>query len=219
MAASKRGIVFDFDGVIVDSWELHQQAWDAVLRSYGHRFTEDADRKTLGMSVSQTAEVLTRDLGLKVLPDELAKLKYQKFAEGAGRLKLMVGAQDALKRMCEAYPVGIVSLHQGKVVTDLLDRFNLSNQATVILTGDDTKEDGLEELLRTVAGELGTDLDQMVMIDDSRHGILAAKRIAMKAIAFDSHPKHEIDYTMADAQIRSLDELMPELVSQVLAAA
>jgi beta-phosphoglucomutase-like phosphatase (HAD superfamily) len=55
------------------------------------------------------------------------------------------------------------------------------------------------------------------MVDDSRNGLLAAERAGMKSVAFDSHAEHDVDYSMADAVITSLDELVPELVNSVLA--
>lgn len=215
---AKRAVIFDFDGVIADSWKLHESCWREVLKRHDATLDDDAIVKAVGWNSLETARELIKEADIKAQAEELADEKVALFLERAAKeLPVMPGAVDALNRLKPEFQVAVTAGRAKKLVAKALEQFGLGDVPDLVLTSDDMKaEDELDDLLGLAAERLGLKPGHCVLVDDSRNGILAAKRVGMETIAFDSNPKHEIDYSMADAQIGSLDELQPELVNQVI---
>jgi HAD superfamily hydrolase (TIGR01509 family) len=218
--AGKRAVIFDFDGVLADSWSLHEAAWREVLAQYPAGNFDQALARTIGWTSLESAELLAEECGLKIAPAELAAAKDELFlAQAAEHLKPLVGVSGALDRLRGAFTLAVSSTLGHEVVNAFLAKFSLASSFATVITSDRLAvEQEFDDLLGAIADELELEPSRIVLIDDSRNGILAAKRVSMNAIAFDSNPKHEIDFSMADAQIQSLDELIPELINQVVAS-
>lgn len=218
-AAKKRAVVFDFDGVVADSWKLHESAWQQVLKRHGATLDPDAIEKAVGWTSRETAQVLAKDLDLPVsakeLGNEKSALMMQRFTK---EMPVMPGIVPAIKRLSADFILAVTAGRTERLVQPALEQYGLGNAFELVLTRDDRKEgEELDDLLAKVPKHCKIKPDQCAVIDDSRNGLLAAERAGMKSIAFDSHPKYKVDYSMADAVITSLDELVPELVNSVLA--
>jgi HAD superfamily hydrolase (TIGR01509 family) len=217
--AKQRAVIFDFDGVIADSWKLHESAWRKVLKDHKAKLDDDAFRKALGWNTLETAKTIAAEAGLSVKPEDLADEKKALFLQRmAKELPVMPGAENALKRLKGEFLIAITAGRAREVVTAALRQFGLDRIPDVVLTSNDLKPtDELDDLIGLAAERLGLKPEQCAMIDDSRNGLLAAKRVGMKTIAFDSNPEFEMDSSMADAQVGSLEEVVPELVTSVIA--
>ncbi len=217
MAAKKHVVVFDFDGVIADSFALHLSCWQKVLGDLGASLPEDAIRKAIGWSSFDTARVLVKEAGAAAKPDEVAKRKVALFNERAHKeLLLMPGAVEAVTRLRDEFYVAVMSGRTGETVRAALDRFGIAELLDTVVTADDLQPaDELDDLLSLVFERLTLKRGAGVVVDDSRNGLLAAERAGMKSVAFDSNPTYAIDHSMADAVIGSLDELQAELLHAV----
>ncbi|MEX2209584.1 MAG: HAD hydrolase-like protein [Patescibacteria group bacterium] len=217
MAAKKRVVVFDFDGVIADSFDLHLACWQEVLGGLGASVSDEALMKTMGWSSPDTARSLLKSASVQAKPDEVAERKKALFRKRAAKeLEPMSGSVDAVERLSEGFHVAVTSGRSRKTTETALDRFGIRAQFDAVLTSDDLgPRDELDDLLSMVVDRVGLKRGSGVMVDDSRNGLLAAERAGMKSVAFDSNPKFQVDYSMADAVIGSLDELQPELLHAV----
>ncbi len=219
MAAKKRAVVFDFDGVVADSWKLHESSWRQVLKRHGAKLDPDAIEKAVGWTSRETAQVLVKDLDLPVSAEELGNeksaLMMQRFAT---EMPVMPGIVPAIKRLSVDFGLAVTAGRTKRLVGPALKQYGLGEAFELVLTRDDREVgEELDDLLAKVPKHFKIKPDQCAVIDDSRNGLLAAERAGMKSIAFDSHPTYDVDYSMADAVITSLDELVPELVNSVLA--
>jgi HAD superfamily hydrolase (TIGR01509 family) len=217
MAAKKHVVVFDFDGVIADSFSLHMDCWKKVLADYGASLPDDAVLKALGWSSLESAQVLVKEAGMQAAPEEVAEKKATLFAERAQtELKVMPGAPAAISRLRDEFHVAVTSGRAKDIVEPTLERFGVRDKLDLVITGDDLlPQDELDDLLTQVFERLKLKPAAGVMVDDSRNGLLAAERAGMKSVAFDSNPKYTVDHSMADAVIGSLDELQPQLLHAV----
>lgn len=218
-AVKKRALVFDFDGVIADSWKLHEACWREVLGRHNAKLDDDALEKAIGWTSQETARVLVTELDLDIdaeaLGSEKSALMMERFDKD---MPVMPGIVAATKRLAEDFRLAVTAGRTRRLVEPALAGYGLGGTFELVLTRDDrTDGEELDDLLVKVPAEFKIKADQCAMIDDSRNGLLAAERAGMKSIAFDSNPKHEHDYSMADAVVTSLDELVPELVNSVLA--
>ncbi len=217
--AVKRAIVFDFYGVLVDSWEQHAAAWREALAEFGSSVDDDALVRVLGLSTMQSAQRLVENSDPAISPGELAAVKDERFRVAANALKPMPGAIEAVKRLSEDFSVGVVSQHEDGIVSQFIERVGLTENVSVVLSTADLNDgETFDDMLVHVAAELTTPPERIVLIEDSRNGVISGKRVGLKVIAFDSHPNFNVDYSIADAQVGSLDELIPELIAQVTAA-
>lgn len=215
----KRAVIFDFDGVVADTWALHQHAWRTVLRGKVDNIPEIFSARSVGTTPLETAKELVEQCSLDESPEELAQEKEELFTRLAIReLKPIAGSLEAIERLRIDFAIALTSMRSQEIVESMLVRGKLDPQTLVLVAsaevnvGTETASFYAEALKR-----LKLAAKDCVAIDDDRTGILAAKRSDISAIAFDSNPAHDIDFSMADAQITSLDELVPELVNQVIA--
>lgn len=214
-----RAVIFDFDGVIADSWDVHERCWQAALKKYKLTVPEETLVKSVGLSSIQTAELLREELGPKVPAAELSAVKEASFARRAKDLQMIPGIDDALIRLRTDFTIAVTSLRERLVVEQALERFGLQELPELVVAISDVADAvKMDEVLLATAKEIGVPVERCALVDDARNGVLAAKRVGMNAIALNSNPKHDIDFTMADAQIGTLDELVPALVNQVIAA-
>lgn len=220
MKDAKRAVFFDFDGVLADSWGMHERAWQTVLAAYDTKLPEGVLVTSAGWASRDTAETIVTATGIDVEPKELALTKDEVFSKQAWtELRPMAGALDALKRLDSEYYIAVTAPRRKAAVADILQRYTMDSYVDVVVGVDDLDpKDELDMLFTLASKKLKVPLEKSVLVDDARNGILAAKRVGVKVVAFASNPNHTEDHSMADAQISSLDELVPELVSQVLAS-
>lgn len=215
----KRAVIFDFDGVVADSWKLHESCWQKVLKDHGAKLDADTLEKALGWTSQETAKVIVKELDLKVSADVIAHEKSTLMLKRSKTdMPKMPGIDAAIKRLRPEFSLAVVSGRKKILVGPALARYGLSTSFDLVVTSDDREEgDELNDLLAKVSERLEIKPDRCAMVDDSRNGLLAAERAGLRTIAFDSNPKHDGDFSMADAVIKSLSELVPELVQSVTA--
>lgn len=214
----KRGIVFDFDGVIADSFAQHEAAWRRVLANHQVNLDDEVLIAAIGWSSLDSARAVCRVAELAETPASLAAEKDAAFTELVPSIKPMSGAVAACQRLHGEFAIAIASARQRQVIEPMLAQFELPGCYDALIALDDLPATAeLDDLFTLAAKQLSLEPAQCVLVEDSRNGILAAKRAGLAAIAFASNPKYPQDFSMADAQINALDELLPELVNQVLA--
>ena len=175
----------------------------------------------MGWNSLETAKLLVSEGKLDADPEKLAEEKSALMtAQAEAKMPIMAGAAAAVDRLGEEIPfhLAVAAGRKRKLVDPALEPYKLGGKFDLVVTSDDRKpDDELDDLLASVAERLEVKQSQCAMVDDSRNGLLAAERAGMKTIAFDSHPKWKFDYAMADSAIKSLDELVPELINAVIA--
>lgn len=217
--STKRAVIFDFDGVVADSWKLHESSWQKILKDHGAELDSDTLEKALGWTSPETAKVLIKELDLNVSAEQIAHEKSALMLERSKTdMPKMPGIDAAIKRLKPEFALAVVSGRKKILVGPALARYGLSTAFDLVITSEDRKDDDeLSDLLATVSERLEIKPDQTAMVDDSRNGLLAAERAGLRTIAFDANSKHDVDYSMSDAVIKSLNELVPELVQSVTA--
>src|SRR5437870_902684 len=106
--AAKRAVFFDFDGVLVDSWALHERSWREVLDRYQVELSDKVMAQATGWTTRETADFIIAESGLDMEPRELALEKDQVFSHQAWTdLVPMPGAVDALNRLHPDFAIAI----------------------------------------------------------------------------------------------------------------
>jgi HAD superfamily hydrolase (TIGR01509 family) len=212
-------VVFDLDGVRVDS----EAAWDTarreLVREQKGTWKDSATRDMLGMSSPEWSRYVASELGVDLPPDQIsARVLEQLLEQYRSRLPLIPGATEAVERLAAKWPLGLASSSNHEAI-DLvlaesgLDRyFNVSVSSEEVGAGKPAPDVYLE-----AARRLDASPDECVAIEDSENGIRSARAAEMSVIAIPNRefPPADDVLAVADCVLHSLDELIPELVERV----
>ncbi|MDM7490758.1 HAD family phosphatase, partial [Rhodococcus sp. CSLK01-03] len=128
-------VVFDLDGVLIDSEPLWEQVRRQVVAEYGGRWTDEAQSRLMGMSTPEWARYLSDGLGVDLPPDDVAALVIERMGAGyAERLPLIPGAVEAVRTMAARWPLGLASSSPQALIEAVLDAAALGDVFTVALS-------------------------------------------------------------------------------------
>jgi HAD superfamily hydrolase (TIGR01509 family) len=178
-------VIFDMDGVIVDSHEAHIRTWKKFLLSLG-KSVSDADLSFVRQG-RKKQEILRFFLG--ELPDDQIQahchIKDVLFRSEVQGIKMLPGVQELLEDLKHAgVPIALASCGGTARVHHLLSRLRLRDYFAVIVTGDDVtfgKPD--PEIFRRAARHLQVHPAESIVFEDSVSGIRGAKAAGMKCVA------------------------------------
>lgn len=209
-------VVFDMDGVLIQSEEVWDEVREVYVRERGGRYDAEIQRAMMGMSSTEWSRYLHETAGVPDEPEAInAAVVRRMLASYSDHLPLIDGAVDAVRRLAARYPLGLASSSNRQLIDAALELAGLTSyfQATVsseeVARGKPAPDVYLE-----AAHRLGVDATRCAALEDSHGGIRSAKAAGMRVIAFPnpSYPPDEEALAQADVIIRSLDELTPELV-------
>src|SRR4051812_42067185 len=211
-----RAVVFDLDGLLLDS----ESAWDggrrALVAEHGLPWPEGATAAMMGMSAPEWSayvrDVLRVPLDPAVISDRVVAHVLEGYAE---RLPLLPGAEAALARVGKRWPLALASSSNREVIDRVMA---VSGWDRVFRTWVSSEEVGRGKPAPDVFLEALRRLDvpaaQAAGVEDSHNGILAARAAGLRVIAIPNRevPPGPDALGAADAVLGSLDELTSEVV-------
>jgi beta-phosphoglucomutase family hydrolase len=215
---SKQGVLWDMDGVLVDTGEFHYRSWQEVLEQHGLPFSREFFRQTFGMN---NAGILARLLGEDLTDELLAEISEQKevrFRELIrGRAQALPGVVPWLARLQEAgFRQGIASSAPPANIDVLVDELGLRDYFDVIGSGAELPAKPDPALFLEVARRLDVQPARCIVVEDSVAGVQAAKRAGMHCIAVTTtNPTEALD--AANLVVESLDDLPEDAFQSYLA--
>jgi HAD superfamily hydrolase (TIGR01509 family) len=179
-----QGIVFDLDGVIVDSHPVHKQAWRAFLTYLGKQVSE-ADLEFI-FEGRKRREILMHFLG-ELSESEIQKYgntKDEFFRQAAGDLKIINGAVGFIRNMRQAgLSMAIATSASRERARWTLEQLQLADCFSVVVTGDDVVCGKPDPAIYQIAAErLSLGPEYLVAIEDSVSGIRSAKSAGLRCI-------------------------------------
>lgn len=184
-----KGIIFDLDGVLVSTDELHYEAWKRLAEELGiNGFTKEDNERQRGVSRMASLEVVLEKSDKKYTPEEKVQLAEKKNAYYVESLKNMNeeailegvnGVLDELKKKNLLLSVGSAS----KNAPAILKRTHLLPYLNQVSCGLDTdKSKPNPEVFLIAASKMGLEPDECLVVDDSAAGIQAAKAGGMRSL-------------------------------------
>ena len=214
---STRAVLWDMDGVLVDTGEFHYEAWCEVMAEHGVEFTREFHRKTFGMN---NAGILSQLLGEQLTPELLSEIGARKEARFRaavqGYAKPLPGVSTWLDRLQRAgFRQGIASSAPMANIDVLIDDLGLRNFFDEIGSGVDMPGKPEPVLFLTVAERLGVSPEFCVVVEDAVAGVEAARRAGMQCIAVTSTSDAE-SLSAADIVVDRLDALPVHVFERLL---
>jgi HAD superfamily hydrolase (TIGR01509 family) len=210
-------IVFDLDGVLIDSESVWEQVRRQVVDEHGGRWPADAQQRLMGMSTPEWARYLSEDLGVGLPPDQVAALVIERMAERyTDHLPLLPGAVEAVRRMAERWPVGLASSSPRALIDAVLDAAGLRAMFAVIVSSEEVERGKpAPDVYLSVAERLGLDPARCVAVEDSSNGLRAASAAGAQVIAIPrpQYPPDPDALELARLVLTSLADLTPAVVA------
>jgi beta-phosphoglucomutase family hydrolase len=217
---TRQGVLWDMDGVLVDTGEFHYQSWAAILSDYGIEFSRGFFRETFGMN---NRGILLLLLGEKLTPELLAEIgerKEQWFRDAVrGQARPLPGVLDWLQRLRETgFRQAVASSAPPANINTLMDELGLRDYFDVLISGVDMPGKPDPTLFLKVARLLEVLPEHCVVVEDAVAGVEAAKRAGMKCIALTTTNPAEA-LAAADVVVERLDALPADAFQHLVAEA
>jgi HAD superfamily hydrolase (TIGR01509 family) len=213
-----KGVIFDMDGVIVDSEELHEHCEKEVLKQYNAVLTSELFKDVKGMRDKETFQYYSRHFDIKEHPDILLQKKMEIFTRlMQKKMRVYPGFKDLAKKCKNRFKVGLVTSSSKQSVSTILKHFDIKHLFDAIVTAEDVQlAKPYPEPYVKIAEKLHVKANQCLVIEDAIHGITSAKTAGAKCIAVtNTFPKKQLQDTSADFIIKSLRELDIETIKKM----
>ncbi len=211
-----KAILFDMDGVIVDSEPLHKKVQETILARYHIEPTEEELQSYVGLGVKPLLEKHIQKYRLPVSLEALhlfyLETLFRIFSNG--ELKPIPGAIELIQQ-AKAFglKLAVASSSPLKLIQLILHRLKILKYFDTVVSGDEVKKGKPDpEIFLEAASRVGCAPEECIVIEDSTNGVLAAKKAKMKCIAFQSPNTKGQQFDLAD---RVIDDLCSLSVGQL----
>ncbi len=213
-------VIFDMDGVIVDTEPVHHYAFNEHFRELAIEVSPEMYASFTGNSTKNVYQRLKESFGLDHDIDELINAKRQIFNEAFDKkedLDLLQGVHDLIQDLYNNGMQLILASSSAKVTIErIFRRFGLHKYFTHIISGEDFPKSKPHPAIFLKAVELsGMPASECIVIEDSTNGILAAKAAGIFCVGYDSLHSKMQDYSKADRVIADFHELDYEKIKNL----
>jgi HAD superfamily hydrolase (TIGR01509 family) len=213
---SVRAVVFDLDGVIIDSEEVWEEVRRGYVAEHGRAFLPDTQQRLMGMSTPEWARYLAEDVGVGVPPERVAADVLDRMAERyRARVPLIPGAVDAVHRIAARFPVALASSSARVLIDRVLESAGLTGVFRATLSTEEVpRGKPAPDVFLAAAERLGADPAECAAIEDSSNGLrgAAAAGMAVICVPHGVYPPAQDALARTDLVVESLDELTVEAI-------
>ena len=210
-------VVFDLDGVLIQSEEVWDDVRERFVRERGGRYDAEIQRAMMGMSSPEWSRYLHEHAGVPDEPDAInAEVVRRLLSAYRDRLPLIPGALDAVRRLADRFPLGIASSSNRELIDAVLEAAGLAPLFAATVSSEEVAHGKPEpDVYLEAARRLGVAPERCAAVEDSHGGIRAAKNAGMRVVAIPNpgYPPDDEALALADVIIDSLDELTVGVVS------
>ncbi len=210
-------VIFDLDGVLLDSEQLWNEAKEALVRAAGGRWREDAPRAMMGMSSLEWASYLHDELGVDRDVSEINLDVVRRMEDFyRERLPLLPGAVDAVRRLRARWPLGLASSSNREIIDLALSLAGLADAFSVTLSSEEvSRGKPAPDVYLEASRRLGVAPGCCVAVEDSSNGLRAAAAAGMPVVAVPNahYPPSDDALALAAVTIPGLYELTPAMIA------
>lgn len=210
----RQAIIFDMDGLMVDSEPLARQAWDQVLQAQGQRMTDDVYRQMIGRRMDQATQIVQDNYILSIPITELIAQKDMLFhqirAQGVPAMPGLMALQAAIKQRQLPWAVATSSSRSHAEI--ILTQLGLSEACHAIAAGNEVMHGKpAPDIYLLAAARLGIDPAVCLALEDSEPGCQAARAAGMKVIAIPNGDTKTAVFPCAHIRYPTLNQVADNL--------
>jgi HAD superfamily hydrolase (TIGR01509 family) len=214
-------VIFDLDGVLVDSEHLWDEVREELARERGGRWKDRAQADMMGMSSTEWSRYMHDVIGLPEPPEEIsAEVVRRMEARYAEHLPLIEGAVDALRRLAPTFRLALASSSNRPLIDLALAQAGIADLFEATVSSEEVgRGKPAPDVFLEAARKLSVAPQRCAAIEDSGNGIRAANAAGMRVIAMPNcrFPPSKEALALANVILESLTELTPVAVDQGVA--
>ena len=178
-------VVFDLDGVLVDSEPVWEQVRRDLVAERGGHWAPDAQRRIMGMSTPEWARYLSEDLGVGLPPEQVATVVTDRMAARyREHVPLMDGAVDAVHRIAARWPLAVASSAPATLIETVLQSAGLRSCFAVVMSTEQVAHGKpAPDIYLAVTAALGCPPPECAAVEDSANGLRSAAAAGLRVIA------------------------------------
>ena len=207
-------IIFDMDGVLIDSEPIGYEAMGLVMARHGAPYDLAQNDEFVGRTSTESFRILRARHGMQPEPDELARqFREAKIRIVRARGVPMPGVPDVLEGARAAgYRLALASSAELPVIDATVEALGLARYFELRVSGGEVgRGKPAPDVFLETARRLDLSPERCLVVEDSRNGLLAARAAGMRCIVVPCETTLGHDFTGADARIASLRDLLPLL--------
>jgi HAD superfamily hydrolase (TIGR01509 family) len=213
-------VIFDMDGVIVDTEPVHHDAYHQHFKQLDIEVSKEMYASFTGNSTKNIYQKLKESFGLKQSIEDLVQVKRNLFNhafDAKEDLFLIEGVEKLIKELHQADIQMVLASSSAKVtIKRVFDRFELHSYFTHIVSGEDFPNSKPHPAIFEKAASFSkAPKNSCIVIEDSTNGILAAKAAGIYCVGYDSPNSKLQDYSLADLVIHHFEELPLEKLKKL----
>lgn len=210
-------VLFDLDGVLVDSEPVWEDVRRAYVAAHGGTWQPDSQRRLMGMSTAEWAAYLSGELGVDRTAEQVAtEVVAEMTRRYAEHVPLIDDADAVVRRLATRWPLGLASSSPTRLIAAALDAMGLADAFGATLSTEETaRGKPAPDVWLAVAARLGVDPARCVAIEDSSNGVRSAAAAGMRVVAVPhgSYPLDPDAVALAAVLLPAVGALTPELVA------
>jgi HAD superfamily hydrolase (TIGR01509 family) len=222
VTVAAEAVIFDLDGVLIDSEEVWGQVRERFVRERGGRWRSEAQREMMGMSSTEWSRYMAEELGVPLPPPQISDAVVGRVgALYRGNLPLIPGAVEAVRRIAAVWPLGLASSANRPLIDLVLEIGGLAPLFEVTISSEEVaRGKPAPDVYLEATARLGVEPGRAAAIEDSTNGLVAARRAGLAVIAIPnaSFPPEQQALDAADRVLESLDELDRDAVEAAVEA-
>lgn len=211
-------IIFDLDGVIIDTEEVWNSVRHDFAVAHGGHWTRETDQpRVMGANSMQWAASMRENNGVDLPAEEIyegiVKELKRRYAE---RLPLVPGAPEAIARLVPGYRLGVASSSPLELIEYALEMAGMRGHFDAVVSSDDVATGKpAPDVYRETCRRLGSARERTTAVEDSTNGIAAARAAGLAVIAIpnEEFPPTEEALLIADLVLDSIEELTAEVIA------
>jgi HAD superfamily hydrolase (TIGR01509 family) len=180
-----QAVVFDLDGVLVDSEPVWEQVRRGLVAERGGHWAPDAQHRIMGMSTPEWARYLSEDLGVALPPEEVARTVIDRMAARyREHVPLMDGAVDAVNRIAARWPLAVASSAPVTLIETVLQSVGLRGCFKAVMSTEQVAHGKpAPDIYLAVTAELDCPPPDCAAVEDSSNGLRSAAAAGLRVIA------------------------------------
>jgi HAD superfamily hydrolase (TIGR01509 family) len=214
-------VVFDLDGVLVDSEPVWEEVRRAYVAAHGGQWRDEAQRRMMGMSTAEWSAYLSDQLGVGLPPARIASdVIDEMVARYRHGVPALPGAVAATERFSRRWQLAVASSSPRVLIDVVLGELGIADRFRVTVSTEEVERGKpAPDVYLAVADGLGLPPERCVAIEDSSNGLRSATFAGCVVVAVP-RPAYPPDPDALDAAaivVRSLDELSVDIVDAMAA--
>ena len=209
-------VVFDVDGVLIDSEPVWERVRRKLVADHGGRWPDDAQDRMMGMSTAEWSRYISEEFGVGLAPEQVAELVIAAMtAEYLAHLPLLPGAVAAVRALSGRWRLAVASSAPKSLIETVLDASGLRPAFAASVSSEEvTRGKPFPDVYLEATARLGVPPEKCAAVEDSSNGLRSAAAAGLTVIAVPrpEYPPAPDALGHARVVLGSLTELTPAVI-------